>query len=272
MKKKLLSEHPRLLLIAAVLLYSGAVWADASNADATSADNNGFTLLSNATNTTHWGIGAGAAYQTSPYLGYDAKYSPLPLISFDDKWVHLFGTTADLKVGQWNNVMLTLRGEYALGDGYKASDSPIFNGMPTRNAGFWVGPALAWHTPYGTLSSDFLSSGNKGQRADIRFSKPFNFGDLTFEPHVGTEWLSNKYVGYYYGVSSSEALPGRNAYAGKSAYEQSLGTRFDYHIAQNQSVSLDLTATYLSSGITDSPLIGKKISRQANVAYLYQFN
>jgi len=279
MKKALLHPKPRRLLLAALLLHTGLVWADGANATTTAAPanvaNNTLTfpaLSASTADTTHWGIGVGAAYHTSPYLGYDAKYSPIPLISFDNQWVHVLGATVDLKVAQWNNVMLTLRGTYALGDGYKGSDSPIFNGMPTRDPAFWFGPALAWHSAYGVLSGDVLTSGNKGQRADISFSKPFQYGNLTFAPHVGTAWLSDKYVGYYYGVPSSLAQPGRNAYAGKSAYEQSVGTRFDYHFAAHQLVTLDLTATYLSSGITDSPLIGKKISRQANLGYLYQFN
>jgi len=278
MKQALRPELPLRLLVAALLLHAGTVWADGANTAATgpaNTDNGSLTfpaLNTSSPDTTHWGIGAGAAYQSMPYLGYDTKYSPIPLISFDNKWVHALGTTVDLKVAQWNNVMFTLRGTYALGDGYKASDSPIFNGMPTRDPAFWFGPALAWHSAFGVLSGDVLTSGNKGQRADISFSKPFQYGNLTFAPHVGTEWLSDKYVSYYYGVPSSEAQAGRNAYAGKSAFEQSVGTRFDYRFTPHQQVILDLTATYLSSGITDSPLIGKKISRQANVGYLYQFN
>jgi len=270
MKHLPIGEFSLRLLAATLFLQAGTVWADDSSTNPNS--NDGLTVLSNATNTTHWGIGAGVAYQASPYLGYDAKYTPIPFFTFDDKWVHAAGTTVDLKVGQWDNLALTLRGTYALGDGYKASDSPIFNGMPTREAGFWFGPALAWHTPYGVVSGDIMSSGNKGQRADIDFGKQFQYGSLTIEPHVGAEWLNSKDVDYYYGVPTADARVGRNAYAGEASYIESAGARFNYHFERNQMVSVDISAAHLGSGITDSPLVGRKIVPQANLGYLYQFN
>jgi outer membrane protein len=174
-------------------------------------------VLSNATNVTHWGLGVGAGIEQAPYKGYGTKFTPIPLILFDDKWVHILGTTVDLKIGKWSNVSLALRGKFALGDGYKGSDAPILNGMQNRNGAFWYGPALAWRTGFGTLSGDYLLGGNKGERAKIDFSKSFDYGNFSLEPHAGVEWLSSKYVNYYYGVRSSEVRAGRPEYTGKAA-------------------------------------------------------
>ncbi len=152
-------------------MYSGAAWADGPGANLPYADTTGFTVLSNATNDTHWGLGGGAAFEQSPYKGYGTHITPIPFFFFDDKWIHAIGTTVDLKVGNWGGVAFTLRGNYAIADGYRGSDAPILNGMQNRSAAFWLGPALKWQTQYGDLSGEYLTSGNKGQKADIEFGK-----------------------------------------------------------------------------------------------------
>ncbi|OTP66590.1 MipA/OmpV family protein [Caballeronia sordidicola] len=261
-----------MLTIASVMLHSGTVLAaDGFTRDPSDTDDAGFTILSNATNVTHWGLGAGVGFEQSPYKGYGSKVTPIPLIFFDDKWVHALGTTLDLKLGKWSSLLFTLRGQYALGDGYKGSDAPILNGMQTRKGAFWLGPAFAWHTEYGTLSGDILTGENKGQKANIEFAKALDFGKFSVEPHVGAEWLSSKDVDYYYGVRSSEVKAGRPAYTGRAAYNLSIGTKVDYKIARQQLVFLDVGVSHLTSGITDSPLVGKRYIPEVRLGYLYQF-
>lgn len=270
MRKLLRRRNQLLLTVASVMLHSGAVLA-AGTADPGDSDDAGFTVLSNATNVTHWGLGAGVGLEQSPYKGYGSKVSPIPLIYFDDKWVHVLGNKLDLKIGKWSHVLFALRGEYAFGDGYKGSDAPILNGMQNRNGAFWFGPALTWHSDYGTLSGDFLTGGNKGQKASVEFGKALEYGSFSIEPHVGAEWLSSKYVDYYYGVRSSEVKAGRPAYTGKASYNVSVGAKFDYRFTPHQLVTFDVGVKHLSSGITDSPLVGKRYVPEVRLGYLYQF-
>ncbi|APA84893.1 MipA/OmpV family protein [Paraburkholderia sprentiae WSM5005] len=272
MNKRLRRRHHLLLAVASVALYSGSVRADDDGAESRNPDDSGLTVLSNATNVTHWGLGVAAGIEAAPYKGYGTKYTPIPLLFFDNKWVHAFGTSADLKLGSWAGVSVALRGHFAIGDGYKGSDAPILNGMQDRNGAFWYGPALAWHTAFGTLSGDFLEGGNKGQRAAIDFGKVFDYGRFSIEPHAGVEWLSSKYVDYYYGVRQSEARAGRPAYTGKSTYDMSLGTRVDYHFTRHQGVIFDVGISHPGGGITDSPLVGKRYIPEVKIGYLYQFN
>ncbi|MGH8778040.1 MipA/OmpV family protein [Paraburkholderia sp.] len=272
MKRAFCRNRPLLLAVASVCLHSGVVRAQSSSQEPVDTDSTGFTVLSNATNVTHWGLGVGAGVESAPYKGYGAKFSPLPLIYFDDKWVHVLGTTLDLKVGTWSNVSVALRGKFAIGDGYKGSDAPILNGMQNRNGAFWYGPTVAWRTAFGTLSADFLAGGNKGLTAHIDFGKSFDYGDFSFEPHAGVEWQSRKYVDYYYGVRPSEVRSGRPEYNGTSTYNMSVGTRVDYRITAHQSMILDVGVSHLGSGITDSPLVGKRFVPEARIGYLYRFN
>lgn len=272
MNKALRHGLPLLLAVISAVLHTSVARADGIVAEPATADDSGFTVLSNATNVTHWGLGVGVGYRQTPYRGDDTKYTPIPLIYFDDKWVHALGTTLDLKLGKWDGVAFTLRAQYALGDGYRQSNSPSLSGMQDRNGAFWYGPAFTWTTEFGTLSGDFLTSGNKGQKAGLDFGKTFAYGQFSIKPHVGTEWLSDKYVDYYYGVRPSEVQAGRNEYQGSSTYDVSLGLDFAYRITPQQMVTFSLGASHLGSGITDSPLVDKKFIPQARLGYLYQFN
>ena len=272
MRKNFYRERQFLLAVTSMLLCSGTAWADGISANPPAAEDTGFTILSDSTNVTHWGLGVGAGYAQRPYTGEEGKYSAIPLILFDDKWVHVLGTTVDLTVGKWDNVSVALRAQYAFGDAYRASDSPALAGMNTRVGTLWFGPSLAWNTPYGTLSGDFLASDNKGQKAKIEFGKAFEYGKFSIEPHISSEWFSQKYVTYYYGVQASEVEPGRDMYTGKATYDTSIGAKFDYRITPHQLVSFDLDATRLGSGITDSPIVGRKVIPQVKLGYLYQFN
>lgn len=272
MRRKLRREHQLFMAATLVLLHSGVVRAEGVSAEPQDSVDSGFTVLSNATNVTHWGLGAGASIEQAPYKGYGTKFTPIPLLSFDNKWVHAFGTTVDLKVGTWNHVSVALRGQFEIGDGYTGADAPILNGMHNRKGAFWYGPALSWNTAFGTLSGDYLLGGNKGGRANIDFSKSFDYGAFSFTPRAGIEWLSNKYVNYYYGVLPSEARPGRSEYSGKGTYDESIGTQADYKFTRHQSMLLDVSVKHLGGGITDSPIVGKRYVPQLRVGYLYQFN
>lgn len=259
------------LIAASAVLYSGAAWAGADRPELPDASESGLTILNNAPSVTHWGLGVGAGIEASPYKNFGTKFTPIPLLYLDNKWIHAFGTTLDLRVGKWAGVNVGLRGKYAIGDGYKGSDAPILNGMQNRHGAFWYGPSLSWHTTFGTLSGDFLEGGNKGQQAEIGFSKKFEYGRFTFTPHAGVEWHSSKYVDYYYGVQPSEALAGRPAYSGKSTWNESIGTRIDYRLTTHQAVMLDVGISHLGTGITNSPLVGKRYVPQVMIGYLYRF-
>lgn len=258
--------------VALFALFAGTARAEGGDVGRGDTSDQGFTILSNATNVTRWGLGAGVGVAESPYKGYGSKVDPLPIVSFDDKWVHVFGTTIDVKVGSWYGVSAALRGKFSLGDGYKQSDTPILNGMQDRNGNaFWYGPALAWRTAFGTLSADYLVGGNKGEQASVDYRKSFDFGDVTLTPHVGVDWLSAKYVDYYYGVLASEATAGRPAYAGKATWNTTLGASVDYTLTRHQTVLLDVGVSHLGSGITDSPLVGKRFIPEVKLGYLYRF-
>ena len=144
--------------------------------------------------------------------------------------------------------------------------------MENRKGALWYGPALSWGTGFGTLSGSFLFGGNKGERAKIGFEKAFAFGQFSIAPHVGAEWLSNKYVDYYYGVRPSEARAGRAAYSAGSTVNVSAGTRIDYRPTKQQTIFLDVGVSRLGDAITDSPIVGRRFVPEARVGYMFRFS
>lgn len=271
MKRNVYLKHSLLIATASVLLLSVSARAD-DGAAKSDTDESGFTILSNSTNVTRWGLGAGVGIEPSPYVRGDTKYTPIPLIYFDDKWLHAYGTTIDLKIGTWSKVSVALRGYYALADGYRNDDASILNGMENRSPAFWYGPAFSWNTVFGTLSADYLLGGNRGERAKVDYGKSLDFGMLSVEPYGSVEWFSNDYVNYYYGVRASEARAGHPEYSGTSAYAMSLGTKIKYSVTRQQTVTLDVAAEHFTSGIADSPIVGRRYVPTIRLGYLYQFN
>jgi len=261
----------KLALAGSAMLLSPLAWGADVLEDRRDQSDNGLTILSNATNVTQWGLAAGVGVRKSPYKGNGTDVLPISLLFFDNKWLYVSGTTVDVKIGRWSDVSLALRLDYAIGDGYRGKDAAILNGMQTRKSAFWFGPAVSWETSVGVVSASFLTSGNKGQQASIDFSKRFEMGRFGISPYIVADWMSREYVGYYYGVRSSEARVGRPAYDGKSAYKLSFGTRADYQLTQNQTLGLQVGLSYSSRGITNSPLVGRKMSPEVGLVYIYRF-
>jgi len=262
---------PNGLLLVYAFCYPGSLFASTESVANIETKDSGFAWLSDAPNVTQWGLGGGVSYDKSPYKGYGSDVNPTPLVYFDNKWVHLYGNDLDLKLGHWQNFSVALHANYALGEGYDASDADILNGMQKRRGGFWAGPSVAWQTDLGTLSANYLLAGNKGQRAMLGITKQFGYGDVTFSPYARVAWLNSQYVDYYYGVRDSEARPGRQAYKGESTYNVTGGLRIGYALTQRQRLQLDANVTHLGSGITNSPLVDRASVPRFSLGYLYQF-
>lgn len=262
---------PALFTLASLLSFSAA-------ASATTAQNNklprdeGFVLFSDIPNENHWGLGLGIAFSKSPYIGADSDISPFPVAYFDNKWMNLSGNSFDVKIGKWDNAKISLHTEYALGDGYEESDSWILNDMKKRKPGLWIGPKIEWNTDMVTITTQYLLAGNKGQKAVLGLNKEFSFGEFVFSPHTEVEWLSNKYVEYYYGVRDSEARPWRDKYEGTSTYRVSGGLRVDYAFTSNQKISFDVGVSHSGSGVSHSPLVDNSTIPEVKLGYFYRFN
>lgn len=223
--------------------------------------------------TSKWELGAGVAVVQKPYRDIDVDVLPLPLFSYENRWIRASIPKVDLKFLSNESVTLSLRAKYA-GDGYDADDSPFLTGMDDRKGGVWAGGAMIWKTGIADLSAEVLgevSGYSKGSRAKLQAERRFASGTFGLTPRLAVEWVDSKFVNYYYGVKRSEVRVDRSFYEGSSAANFEVGMRMDYTLARRHTLFLDTSAIRFGSAIKDSPLVDNSSQTTVSIGYIYRF-
>ncbi len=251
----------KLSLIAAVAL-SAASTPSAFAQDSQSKDGSG-----------QWALGIGAVVPGKPYRDFDRDVLPLPLVSYESKWISATVPTFDIKAYSTDSLSFRVRARWS-GDGYQSKDSPALTGMNERKSSLWVGGAVTWKTDFANLSGEVLADamGNsKGTRAKLQIDRRFAAGKFGFTPRLAAEWVDDKYVNYYYGVQQSEARAGRAVYEGKATTNVQFGLRIDYSPSSHHTLFVDVGATRFGSSVKDSPLVDKTNGTTLALGYAYRF-
>ncbi len=264
-------------LVCAVLTIPAAAAFSVSNAWAQSADilttAPGQGTVETASGDSKWGVGLAGGISYRVYRGFDDRVRGLPLITYENEWVHVFGPGVDVKLPSLGPVSFRLRGRY-IGEGYESDDSRYLEGMRDRDPSFWVGGVATWRTDLANLSAEVLTdatSNSKGLRAKLQVDRRFASGAFGFTPRLAAEWVDGDYVDYYYGVRSGEVRSWRSAYNGGSTVNTEIGLRVDWQPVRKHTVFLDLGATRMGSSIRNSPLVDEDTQFGAGLGYFYRF-
>ncbi|MDY0743184.1 MipA/OmpV family protein [Paucibacter sp. R3-3] len=223
---------------------------------------------------TPWRVGIGVASMARPYAGADNKTVAFPNVSYENDYVRIAGLGADLKLGSTGPFSFALRLKYALGDGYKASDAPILNGMDSRQGSLWLGPSVRWKGDLGRISLDLAADAlgkSKGLQLKLGAEHDFRAGSFLLTPHLAAEFVDKKYVDYYYGVTADEATANRTAYTGRSTVNLEAGLRAGFMIDTANSIFADVGVKSLGKGITDSSLVDRKTTPVFLLGYVHRF-
>jgi outer membrane scaffolding protein for murein synthesis (MipA/OmpV family) len=197
-----------------------------------------------------------------------------PVLSYENDYVRLAGTAIDLKLGSVESLNFAFRTKFALGDGYQPGDAPILNGMATRRGSLWAGPAVVWTADFSKISLEVLADAlrkSKSIEGKLGIERNLRAGPVVFTPHAAADFFDKKYVDYYYGVTTGQATSNRPAYEGRSTVNFEAGLRTAYMFDRTNSMFLDFNATALGKGITDSPLVDKKLAPSVVVGNMYRF-
>lgn len=220
-----------------------------------------------------WGLGLAVAADRKPYRDFDDKLQPLPLLTYENRWIHIAGPGVDVKLPSLGPVGLRLRSRFGF-DGYEAGDSPWLAGMRERKSSLWLGAAATWDTGPVQLSAELLadaSGHSKGRQFTLKAERRFQLGAWDITPRLALQQQDRKTVDYYYGVDGPEARLGRPAYEGGSAVNLQAGVRVGYAVAPRQWVFVDVGSTRLGSAIRNSPLVDKSSQPAVAAGYLYRF-
>ncbi|MCE8021503.1 MipA/OmpV family protein [Halomonas sp. MCCC 1A11036] len=228
---------------------------------------------------TTWGLGLGVMSEQEPYAGIDRDNTPVPLLQFENRYLHLFGPQIEFKlpsldISDSQRLNFGIVGKYD-GSGYKEDDAPILNGMSERKGGFWVGGKVEWSSDLVDLSAEWLAdaSGNSnGQVVNLGVERTWRFGNhVLLTPHVGASWQNEKTVDYYFGVRDNEVRLGRPAYAGEAATNIEAGVRGVYMFNKQHSILMGVEVTSLADEIKDSPLVDRSTTNSVFLGYIYRF-
>jgi len=221
----------------------------------------------------HWAIGLGGGITTQPYAGVDRKARALPILFFENEYVRVIGPGLDLKLPDAGPVSFALRARYS-DEGYTEGDAPILAGMASRHGGVWLGASARWRSDIANLFTEVASDASghsKGLQARVGVDKTFRLGRFSLTPSVSATWYDSKYVDYYYGVTSAEALATRPRYDGRATVNAELSLRSRYMLSPQSALTFDVGVTRLGAGITDSPLVDRSTTAKVGVGYLYRF-
>ncbi len=220
-----------------------------------------------------WAFGGGLSTVQKGYRAIDRDVLPLPLVSYDSKWISASVPVLDVKLYSNDKLSLRLRSRYAR-DGYNADDSPYLVGMADRKGSVWIGGAMIWRSQRAMVSAEVLrdaSGYSQGARAKLQVDRRVAYGAFGVTPRLGIEWVDSRYVDYYYGVRGVEVRAGRAFYHGNSSSNVETGVRLDYSFSRHHTVFLDVRATRFGSAIKASPLVDQTGQAGVSLGYLYRF-
>lgn len=221
-----------------------------------------------------WGLGFTAGQERQPYRDFEHKVQVLPLLLFENRWLRVAGPTLDLKLISHPEHAFGLRLRLA-DEGHAPKDSPYLAGMTERKPSLWLGAGGAWRLGGVKVTGELLadaSNNSQGVRASVGLERPFQAGGrFEITPRLVLHHLDRKYVDYYYGVRTGEALATRPVYSGPSVLNVETALRIGHAISPRQRLSLDLGTTRLGSGIGRSPLVEGSRQDSARVAFLHIF-
>ncbi len=223
-------------------------------------------------------IGAGAYMQTQPYKNVDAIVLPSPVIFFDNGVAYV----------RWTRV-----GVYFLGDkqddfswgfsltaqprtyGYKSSDSSYLAGMDERKTSFEGG--LAFSTQLDKTYLEIMALTDILDRHDTwiikaELGRDYKFGKLSLYPSLIAIYNSSKFMDYYYGVKSSEAIVSiRDEYKADAGLQLGAQTYIKYPLTDSLSAFINLRVDKLPQEATDSPIVSDDYIYSGLASLIYTF-
>lgn len=248
----------RRLLLASCLVASASTFAQAAGADTSSEE--GF------------GLGVAVLVRNEAYKGVGTKTYTAPLLTYQSDLLSVQGTQANLRVFGTQDLRITLLADYR-SEGFKADDSAFLSGLADRTGTLLLGGGLQFASRYGVLGATLGRGVNasKGTRGELSYAYPIRTGALMIAPKIAAEVLDAKYVNHYFGVALGEATAFRPAYAGRRTVNLEVGVEAGYDIDRHHRLMAVAKHRKFGSAIADSPLLDKRSTSSAGVAYVYRF-
>ncbi len=207
--------------------------------------------------------GVGAVITRNPHKGIGTESRGIPIFFYRKDKLSIYGPMVNyslLKNADWE-----VRGVARMRfEGYEDEDSKYLRGMNDREWTMELGGSLSRTLGEGRVTADITAdvlNEHKGHEVTLSYNYDFraaaNIRNLLATPSIGVTYRSSRLNDYYYGVRSSEALPGRPQYNVGDSTGLMTALRLNYRLNEKWSVMGMASVEWLGSEITDSPIVEK---------------
>ena len=222
-------------------------------------------------------LGAFYLWEDKPYVGFQsgAKYEVLPYISYTGERVFFRGLEGGIRLFDQSNVGVSFIGRYNT-MGYEAGDSPALVGMADREHSVELGGLVRWR-PGNLGVRGFAVADVTGEHdgyvagAEVTLGGESRGWEAFYR--LGSSWMSEDMVGYYFGVRPSEMIPTtRPTYLPDSELTGFASIDLVYHMNLPIDIWLRADYTWFGSEIENSPIVGSNTQFSGMVGIGYRFD
>jgi outer membrane protein len=221
------------------------------------------------------GIGPGVIARTSPYRDDNGNVTRLiPAITYIGEQLQIFGPRFQWGLIGSGKFRLALAGQYRFG-AYDQDDSPFLQGMGDRDDTILAGLALQVELPEEidlelSYKLDILDKIG-GNIANLRLSRNLQFGNLSFTPKIGFNYLSSDISNYEFGVTDNRATSNRPAYTLGSTTSIEAGIGLYIEFTRNWLLLIDVNIEKFDDQVFASPIVedNSVINGFATISYVF---
>ena len=217
-------------------------------------------------------LGMGLYYMSNVVRGVRESASLLPYANIDYGRMFARIDTIGVKTVKMGYGYLEVAGRVEL-DGFKANTSGL-RGLNDRVNSLPVGIGTLQETPLGAFFVNaFHDVGrSRGNMLDFTYVGSFAYDKVTVYPQFGVEYLSKQYVGYYYGVSSQEAVTSRfGYYRPGGAFNPYVAALVEAKISDDWYLNFLLRHRWLANSVSASPIVDRKGMESMFISLAYRF-
>ena len=244
----------------------------------TGADEGRFVDLADSLDLNDFALTGVYNYSQSPYAGADDFQMIYPLLTTfgssvdSDSTLYLRDRYAGVRYVSDNDWVIGVAGTVQT-LGYGSEDSDVFSGMERRNwtlqAGLHVGKRFD-RLAFDLFATTDILNEHDGQEYDFLVAWPFDFGTWELVPQLGFTYQTNEFVNHYFGVRTTEVVPGvRDEYLPGSAVTSSARLGYTYRLNESWYLTAAAKVRFLPDEISNSPLVDRDSTWSFNLGIAY---
>jgi MipA family protein len=222
-------------------------------------------------------LGGGFRIGQSPYLASDnedqRQLDLIPLYLYEGKYLFARGTSGGVHILRNDSFEFNLFTRYRFQK--LDPDSHIFyEGLEKREQSLDAGIELGIKQDWGEIKLDWVTDTldrHNGQEVRIAYRYRFETGPWSISPFISWTWQDANLSDYYFGISESEARPGRPAYSPGDSQWIGFGLNTAWQVSDRIVFFGNFVFGGAESEIVDSPLVEEEGFSSAFIGGTYLF-